>query len=73
MNQLQSKNDRSRIEYEDDLRLTFGTKSKFEELYINGNNVKLNVSLFTKRGADIKKEIEVIAGYSSTIKEVCIW
>lgn len=70
MYQLKSKNERSRIEYEDDLRLTFGTKAQIEELYMNGNMIKLNISIFTKLDQDLQKEVSIISPYSNTIKEV---
>lgn len=70
MYQLKSKNDRSRIEYDDDLRLTFGTKAEIEELYTNGNMMKLNISIFTRQSQDLQKEISIVACYNNTIKEI---
>lgn len=67
---LKKKNEEAHYENEDNLRNTFGTKATVEELYMNGNMVKFNINLFTKKVTDIPKETSVMARYSNTIKEI---
>lgn len=67
---LKRKNEDGQYENEDNRRNTFGTKASIEELYVNGNMVKFNINLFTKKVTDITKETSIIAKYSNTIQEV---
>ena len=70
MRALKLKNGMGAIEHEDDLRLTFGSKSSIKELYLRGNMVKVSVSLFTKKISEIPKEINIIAAFQSTVEDV---
>lgn len=71
MNELKLKNFKSGYELEDDLRLTFGNKATLAELYLNGNMVKLKVSIRSKISEGvIKKEVSIITMYDNIVREV---
>lgn len=67
---LQLKNIQAKIDHEDDLRLTFGTRATINELYTKGNMTKVNITLFTKKVSGITKDICILADFCNTIKDV---
>lgn len=67
---LKTKISAAHSEHEDDLRLTFGTKASFQELYTKGNMIKVNVSLFTKKITGLTKEISILTSFENTLADV---
>jgi hypothetical protein len=67
---LKQKTQAASTEHEDDLRLTFGSKSSMAELYSKGNMVKINISLFTRKVTGIPKEISIIAAFTDTVSQL---
>ena len=59
-----------RIDHEDDLRLTFGTRASMNELYTKGNMAKVNITLFTKKVSGISKEICILADFCNSMRDV---